>query len=72
MAEPSEVTIHLLSMGRALCGQMGSARDAWPAGHSSKELTQYQANPDATLLRNRRYCAACLAVAAANAGRPKK
>jgi hypothetical protein len=70
MAEPSEVTIHLLSMGRALCGQMAYAQGAWPAGHSFKELTEYRANPDATLLRNRRYCGACLRVA--DAGRPKK
>ena len=72
MAQPGTVTVHLLSVGVALCGKMGYPQASWPPGHVSKSLIDYRANPDASLGRNQRYCRECLEAAAGYMGEPRK
>lgn len=56
----SDQTIHLMSMGLALCGKMGYPVNTWPLGHGSQKLTEYMGETHAQLGPDRRYCAECV------------
>ena len=59
----SSETIHLLSMGLALCGKMGYPLNTWPGGHGAQKLTEYMGEAASTLGADGRYCAECMEAA---------